>query len=147
MAIKVVLTNKSQQTQTITTVRDTDSLSVSRIFYQYFRSLTKAKVILEDYNNNKIPLELREIIDKFNVKSQEKITDENIKLLDKYLGNLGETQEYHYKKDMVNIEPWLDVETKSEFRNVISKQLDTSMKNYNVVTSVAGQDYNIIHKS
>ncbi len=72
---------------------------------------------------------------------------ENIQKLDEYLGGLGTDEFYPFADDIYGMVPWLNVETKSEFRNVISKKRGTNGIETNVITSIAGEDYNIIHKS
>ncbi len=69
---------------------------------------------------------------------------ENIKAIDEYLGNLGMTLDYPFLDDKYNVESWIDIETSSEYRNVITMPFNIDE---NVITSISGEDYNIIHRT
>ncbi len=72
---------------------------------------------------------------------------ENIQKLDEYLGGLGIDTFYPFQDDVYSIKPWLDVSIPSEYRNVISKLIDSNGLEQNVITSISGEDYNIIHRT
>ena len=72
---------------------------------------------------------------------------DNIVLLDAYLGELGMETFYPFEDDMYGVPSWLGVPTPSEFRNVITHLTDIDGNEQNVITSVSGEDYNIIHRT
>ncbi|RLA58233.1 MAG: hypothetical protein DRQ78_12395 [Epsilonproteobacteria bacterium] len=72
---------------------------------------------------------------------------DNIVLLDAYLGELGMETFYPFEDDMYGVPPWIDVTTQNEFRNVITHLTDIDGNEQNVITSVSGEDYNIIHRT
>jgi len=145
MSITVVLTNKSQQTGDLSTQNGPQSLVLSRTVYQQFRSLAQNKIILDRYNAGDLPPEFVKVLDAFNDIQNGKEVEGSMELLDEYLGGLGDTVQYPYSKDMIDIPPWIEVFAPSDFRNVISHTTDISGNETNVITKIAGQDYNIIH--
>ncbi len=147
MAVKVVLTNRSQEVGNLTSSGQDTKVRISRIVYQGLRSLAKNKIILDDYDNGKLPKELMDLYDKFAALTNGTNTEIEIETLDEYLGGLGKIQEYHYKKDIISIPPWIDVKEPSEYRNVITHLTDINGNEQNVIASISGQDYNIIHRT
>lgn len=122
MAIKVKLGNSSSVTGPNTSVSVDNRLKFPRIVYQRLGSLANNKTLLEDYNNGTLPEDLVDILEKLNVYHNEKYyistttTDDSIKLLDEYLGSLGNTETYPYEKDSVNIGEWIDIEAQPTYR-------------------------------
>ncbi len=72
---------------------------------------------------------------------------ENIQKLDEYLGGLGVDIFYPFQDDTYSVDPWLDIKTPSEYRNVISRLVGSNGLEQNVITSINGEDYNIINRT
>ena len=72
---------------------------------------------------------------------------QNIVDVDEYLGELGMQTVYPFDDDGYNTPAWIDITTPSEFRNVISRLTDVDGNEQNVITSILGEDYNIIHRT
>ena len=72
---------------------------------------------------------------------------QNIVLLDKYVGELGVETIYPFDDDTYSAAPWLDILEPSDFRNVITRIIDNDGNKQNVIASVLGEDYNIIHRT
>ncbi len=142
MAVKVVLTNRSQETNSLTSSGQDGKIRVNRIVYQGLRSLAKNKTILEDYDNNKIPKELMELYDKFTTLTNGGTVDIETQALDEYLGSLGVDQTYEYVKDIIDIDAWMDVGAQALFRNVVD---DSTGSTNNVIERTTG--YNVIHNT
>ena len=68
---------------------------------------------------------------------------QEIRLMDVYLGNLGDTVEYPFKDDTYDIEPWITVESQYPTRNVVAHGNFTIPDN--VIDRVTG--YNVIHNT
>ena len=143
MAIKVVLTNKSQQTNKLVKISSTpnNDIQISRLVYQQFRSLIKNKTILDDFNNNRIPQEFKNILINLNSLLLDEDVSEEIIKLDAYLGGLGLDYNYHFKKDIIDIELWVEPQYTARTRNVIDRtNLD------NVIVDIDGTVYNVVHE-
>ena len=144
MAIKVTLTNKSQQTGRLAkdSTTSNNDIQISRFIYQQFRSLTKSKVILENYTDQVLPLEFMRLLQDFDDIQQTGASTDAINKLDEYLGTLGVTADYHFSKDVINVEPWVSVLTQEPTRNVIYNDNGVIK---NVITNIDGTDYNVVH--
>ena len=142
MAVKVVLTNKSQQTHALTTpsTASDNDVQMGRTVYQYLRSLVRNKGILDDYNNDRLPREFKNFLDSLDKKMQGEEVSDALNNLDEYLGSLGIESIYSFSKDMVNVEAWLDCMGQDNIRNVVTDESE------NVVVDVAGTTYNVIHE-
>jgi len=135
MAVKITLTNPSVPKDFLTSTKEDHTSRMSRSIYQHLGSLAKNKKILEDYQNNTIPLELRTLFDKFaelsdlvNTDANARATfDQEILNLDEYLGSLGMGTEYIYDKDRVDIEAWVDVNTQDISRLVVDRATGSSL--------------------
>jgi len=68
----------------------------------------------------------------------------NIVELDAYLGELGMQTFYPFEDDVYNVPSWIDITIPSEYRNVVAKPFSIDK---NVITSISGEDYNIIHRT
>lgn len=149
MAIKVTLTNKSQQTKTTGTTGQDGNVRFNRLVYQRLRSLIQNKTILADYEAGNLPAELVELFDEFDKISFNKTTkddpvdvSEKAAIIDEYLSSLGLDDDYFYSKDRLDILPWIDLETQAPYRNVIT---DIATVDYNIIVDIDGTDYNVIH--
>ncbi len=130
MAVKITLSNASQITLREPTLNEDNNIKFSRIFYQYLGSLVKNKTLLDDYDNNKLPLEYRRFLDEMNVLymkfnypelTQDLVVKSGIIELDQYLGELGLTEKYPYSKDAIDIPSWLKAEAQEEYRQLVDE--------------------------
>ena len=142
MAIRVVLTNKAQQTTELANTSNltNNDIQLSRLVYQYFRSLAKNKTILFDYDNGLIPKELVKILDSFSEIQEGIEVSTAMQKLDEYLGELGVDTDYFFNKDIISIEDWFNHTDPAAARQVI----DTTN---NVVIDIDGTNYNIMYKA
>ena len=143
MAIKITLTNSSQITNKVVTKSDQD-VKINRIIYQYLRSLAKAKTIVVDVADNKVPKELVALFEEFNNKQLGLTISPEAEALDEYLGSLGDTTEFFYDKDIISIPAWLNIEEQSPFRNVVY-QNTTAVDN--VIYFDGVDTYNVVHRT
>ena len=146
MGIKVVLTNKSQQTRELTnnsTILGND-IHMSRFVYQYFRSLAKGKTISYDYQNRLIPKEMVSVLDKLSDLHEGIEVEDNIHKLDEYLGSLGVDEEYFFSKDVIQIEDWSKYIDQNPTRNVLD---DLNSIEQNVIANIDGTDYNVSYET
>ncbi len=144
MAVRVTLTNKSQQTKSLAEKTSTNSLHMSRTVYQQLRSLAKNKHISDSYNNGLLPEEFVSMLDEFNKLSSGESVGEDTQELNKYLGELGIAEIYPFTKDMISIPEWVTPNSQDVARNVITSQTGTD---YNVVTDIGGTIYNVVHET
>jgi len=130
MAIKVTLRNPSRVTIRSPKEDVVDEAKFDRTFYQYLGSLVKNKTLLDDYNDNKLPLEYRRFLDEMNTLymkfnypelTQDLVVKPGIVELDQYLGELGLTEEYPYSKDTINIPNWLTLTPQEEHRQLVDE--------------------------
>ena len=116
-----------------------EELGLDEQIYRKLSSLTDNKSLVEptgpDSEFDRFLIEMEKI------HSGEAVS-EAITLLDKYLGNLGDTADYPFRDDTYVSEAWLDVNAQDVSRNVIYDNLGTDD---NVITTIDGTDYNIIH--
>ncbi len=141
MAVKVTLQNPSRITRRSPNSNTTTSTpKFDRAFYQYLGSLVKDKTLLNDYENNAIPLEYRRMLDEMNdlhikknypILGSETIIKDGIIALDEYLGSLGVDLTYPYEKDVVNIPAWLDVIEQAEVRVLVDMSDNTYLTDNN----------------
>ena len=126
MAITVTLGNASKTTELSPTnitqvgIPGYIDLKFSRQFYQLLGSITKNRVLLDDFDRDLLPLEFVRFLDDMNalwlhtyypLLAQEKnikYPSEEIIAIDEYLGRLGVDEDYFYSKDIVNIDSWID---------------------------------------
>ena len=133
MPFKVILGNPS-----VTTDRSPEdhssakhkTLGMERIFYQKLGSLVSNRKLDILYAENKIPLEYRRFLDDMNElyliyandPNASHIDDvrEGIVKIDDWLGTLGDTDEYPYQKDWMNVVDWLEApEYQSKYRVLV----------------------------
>ena len=140
MAIKVTLRNPSRVTIRSPKEDVVDEAKFDRTFYQYLGSLVKAKTLVEDYNNNKLPLEYRRFLDDMNtlyLKKNYPVLGVDLKVkpgiekLDEYLGSLGLMEDYPYSKDAVNIPAWLQIDSQPEYRVLVDMADNTYLTTNN----------------
>lgn len=145
MAVRIVLTNKSQPTLGLVEASTTshNDVQMNRLVYQQLRSLAKNKTISSDYDNGLLPKAFINLVEEFEKKHQGESVDDSINKLDEYLGSLGLTEEYPFSKDRVNIAQWATSGGGSSTRNVIS----AADSGDNVIITVDGIDYNVVHNS
>ena len=144
MAIRVTLTNKSQQTNKLAKSNTTSSsdIQMSRFVYQQLRSHVKSKQILDNYNNGLLPQEFMSLLEDFNKLQSGEVVSPAMVLLDEYLGSLGDTTTYHFTKDIINVEPWVSTFSQEPTRNVVH---EIDGVTYNVIANISGTDYNVVH--
>ena len=113
---RITLTNKSQLSTTHGELTD-GKLLFPRSIYQRLGSLTHCMRIVEDYENDRLPIEFKKFLDDMNeVNKIIGVPTESIKAIDEYLGDLGDLEEYPYSKDSREIPQWLISVTENEYR-------------------------------
>ena len=134
MAIKVTLSNPSRVTKRVPVEDVVGEAKFDRAFYQYLGSLVKNKELLQDYTDNKIPLEYRRMLDEMNelylkmyypILGADIVVKPGIEELDLYLGSLGITEDYPYSKDTINIPAWLQTTSQTEYRILVDEDDNT----------------------
>lgn len=147
MGVKVVLTNKSQQTGASGNKSTSDlNIRFNRLIYQRLGSLTQNKTILADYNAGKLPQEFADLLTElnkihYNINCGQEYTEcQRAYTINEYLGSLGVTETYKYKKDYVVIPPWIDWSAQEATRNIVTEINDII---YNVVTLTD----NVVHNT
>ncbi len=126
---------------------------VPRFIYSKLGNHTDQKTItLEDMETESneykfFIMEMERLNDMLEAKRYITSDYDNIVKLDAYLGELGVESIYPFKDDVYGSAPWLDGETPSEFRNVITHLTDIDGDEQNIITSIAHKDYNIIHRT
>ena len=141
MSTKVILTNKSQQTNELGQLDRNSTVLASRTIYQKLRSLTSNKTIKSDYDNGLIPQELKKLFDNFTILYDSGTATPGVQALDEYLGNLGVTETYPFTKDIISIDMWFSVEEQEPIRNVI----DDNGNNVIYLEPITNITYNVIH--
>ncbi len=142
MAVRVVLTNRSQETGNLSKIGTDGSVRVNRIVYQGLRSLAKNKTISADYTAGLIPRELVELYEEFSKINDGDSSNTEMVKLSEYLGLLGIEQEYEYKKDRIGVAPWIEYTDQLSTRNVVAGNLTPPD---NVIDRATG--YNVIHNT
>jgi hypothetical protein len=141
MAVRVVLTNKSQPEEGLSKFKTQPSIDetilMSREVYQYLRSRAKGKTL----SLSNVPTELALLFDEFTKIQRGLPVSAEIRKLDEYLGTLGLTEEYYYVKDIIDIDQWLDVKAQDPIRNVASDGLNV------IYTDKLGITYNVVHST
>jgi len=144
MAIKVRLTNKSQGTKpgvdSFTGSKLDDNILLDRNIYQRLSSLTKNKNILAEYNAGTLPPAYVEFLDRMDtlliaLNSNEpntQIADSDILIINAYLGSLGETEQYAYSKDWVQVKDWIAIGIpQTEYRVLVDESDNTYLTDSN----------------
>jgi len=141
MAVKVTLQNPSRITRRSPNSNTTTSTpKFDRAFYQYLGSLVKNKTLLDDYQNEVIPLEYRRLLDEMSdlctkrnypLLGADIVIEEGIVALDEYLGTLGIDLTYPYEKDIVNISAWLEINSQTEYRILVDLKDNTYLTTSN----------------
>ncbi len=118
-----------------------DTPQIPRFIYSKLGNLTNHKTIsLEDMETEQN--EYKFFMMELNRFFESEADIDNIAALDEYLGSLGIDREYPFKDDTLNIPAWIEYGDKQDDRNIIT--LDSDIV-YNVITTVGGIDYNVIH--
>ncbi len=146
MPYKVTLGNPSRTTRRRPESNPVDgsgtdgTLDMSRLTYQALGSLVQNKKILELYENDRLPLEYRRVLDELNelylrdnygILGAGIIVKDGIVALDEYLGTLGLGIDYPYSKDAVNVDAWLEVESQTEYRILVDSRDNTYLTTSN----------------
>ena len=112
-------------------------LGIERAVYRKLSSLTDNKVIQNpqgpDSEYERFLLHMNDIEDNIPV-------SESMDKFDEYLGTLGVTDEYPFLDDVYGVEPWIDVPTQDETRNVVDKET-------NIIHTVGTTTYNVVHRT
>ncbi len=146
MPYKVTLGNPSKTTRRRPESDPVDgsgtggTLDMSRLTYQSLGSLVQNKKLLELYNDNRLPLEYRRVLDELNdlyLKNNygslgaHIIVEDGIIALDEYLGTLGIGIDYPYSKDAANIDAWIDIASQTEYRILVDSRDNTYLTTNN----------------
>ena len=139
MAYSIVLSNPSHNTDITPkslSADDNENIKLDRVIYQYLGSLIKNKNLMNLYDANKIPLEYRKFLDEMNDLFMAKEYSEfgydindvkkEIIMLDQWLGALGQTEEYSYSKDWINVKDWIDSSFENEPIRVLVDMSDNT---------------------
>ena len=111
---------------------DDDQLALDRLIYRKLGSLTDNKIITTpESNDTDFRRFLLDMNNLHNHKYYPSITagtpipTSDLKALDKYLGELGETEVYPFKEDTYNTEAWVTVDAQGEYR-ILFDESDTT---------------------
>ena len=114
-----------------------NELGVERAVYRKLSSLTDNKVIQEplgpDSEYERFLLHMNDIHNSIPVELP-------LDVFDEYLGKLGVTEEYPFKDDVYDSDPWLDLGIQDLTRNVVSVGT-------NIVYTISGTTYNVVHRT
>lgn len=122
MGVKIKLTSSSSVFSGVeidTLLEDADKLKLSRILYQKLGSLTKNRELTRDDTNTTEFDRLINLLDDYSATVEDpsfKLNDTVISEIDEYLGVLGITEEYPYRKDSQFIPLWVDIESQDSER-------------------------------
>ena len=134
--MKIRRIDKSQSALKTKEIRVLDDVGLSREVYAKMSSLTDNKVIVEPEGKDS-PFE-RFLVDMESIHDGTN-TDEDIALLDQYLGNLGDGEWYPFPQDTYVVEPWIDESEQFPTRNVIDRDGN------NVIDRATG--FNVVHNT
>ena len=115
-------------------------LDMSRLTYQALSSLVQNKKLLELYDNNRLPLEYRRVLDELNdlylrnnygSSGANIVIKDGIIALDEYLGTLGIGIDYPYSKDATNVDEWIYNSVQTEYRILVDGSDNTYLTTNN----------------
>ena len=139
--MKVILRNPSRATTRTSQITEGDAGSVflNRSIYQTLGSLLKNKTILADYEAGSLSREFTAFLDKMELINLGTADADTI-ATDEALGDLGQVEEYHYSKDIIDVPDWLGTyEPYLGYREVVSESVPVTYGEEEVIYT---QGYN-----
>lgn len=98
---------------------DEETFGLDQVVYVRMSSLTDNRVLVDPAGDDSSKFN-RFLNDMNDIHRGREVTTE-VTLLDKYLGNLGETVSYPFADDTYYVAPWLTVEAQEPTREVIDR--------------------------